>query len=95
MNLDSASLPKLELQLFGSPLISRNGIFIPKLTSTKAQGRLYVLAMTGRAHTRTTLASSLWSRSDEDLAARMRAGNVQRSAALMRGCETRTQKARG
>jgi DNA-binding SARP family transcriptional activator/predicted ATPase len=57
---DTARAASLEIYLLGTPKISLNGAPIPGLTSAKAQALLFYLAVTGRGHTRSTLASLLW-----------------------------------
>ncbi len=58
----------LELILFGSPEVRVNGKLISGFRSTKAQALFYYLAITGRAHTRATLAGLLWGDQPEDAA---------------------------
>jgi len=50
----------LELTLFGSPTVRRHDQMITGFRSSKAQALLYYLAVTGRAHTRPTLAGLFW-----------------------------------
>ena len=50
----------LELTLFGSPVVRYNGQPVTGFRSSKAQALLYYLAVTGRPHTRPTLAGLLW-----------------------------------
>jgi DNA-binding SARP family transcriptional activator/predicted ATPase len=54
------SPPLLRLSLLGSPVITREHTLLTELTIGKAQALLYYLAVTGRPHTRTTLAALLW-----------------------------------
>ena len=50
----------LELTLFGSPTVRRHGQVVTGFRSSKAQALLYYLAVTGRPHTRPTLAGLFW-----------------------------------
>lgn len=50
----------LELTLFGSPVVQDHGQPVTGFRSSKAQALLYYLAVTGRPHTRPTLAGLLW-----------------------------------
>jgi DNA-binding SARP family transcriptional activator len=50
----------LELTLFGSPEVRNNGHLVTSFRTSKAQALLYYLAVTGRPHTRPTLAGLLW-----------------------------------
>ena len=50
----------LELTLFGSPQIRRHGQVVTGYRSSKAQALLYFLAVTGRSHSRPSLATLLW-----------------------------------
>jgi predicted ATPase/DNA-binding SARP family transcriptional activator len=51
---------KLQLTLFGSPEVRCHGQVVTGFRSSKAQALLYCLAVTGRPHTRATLAGLLW-----------------------------------
>jgi DNA-binding SARP family transcriptional activator len=51
---------ELELTLFGSPEVRLHGLPVTGFRSSKAQALLYYLAVTGRPHTRSTLAGLLW-----------------------------------
>jgi predicted ATPase/DNA-binding SARP family transcriptional activator len=51
---------ELELTLFGSPDVRLHGRPVTGFRSSKAQALLYYLAVTGRPHTRATLAGLLW-----------------------------------
>ena len=57
----------LELTLFGNPEVRSNGHLVTGFRTSKAQALLYYLAVTGRRHTRPTLAGLLWG--DESKAA--------------------------
>jgi len=59
----------LQLTLFGSPEARRHGQPVTGFRTSKAQALLYYLAVTGRAHTRATLAGLLWGDQPEDAAA--------------------------
>lgn len=50
----------LELTLFGSPEVRSNGQLVSGFRTGKAQALLYYLAVTGRPHSRSTLAGLLW-----------------------------------
>ena len=50
----------LQLTLFGSPEVRLNGQAVTGFRSSKAQALLYYLAVTGRPHTRPTLAGLFW-----------------------------------
>ena len=50
----------LELTLFGSPTVRCNGSVVTGFRTGKAQALLYYLAVTGRPHTRSTLAGLFW-----------------------------------
>ena len=50
----------LKLTLFGSPEVRLNGQAVTGFRSSKAQALLYYLAVTGRPHTRPTLAGLFW-----------------------------------
>ena len=50
----------LQLTLFGSPAVLRHDQSVTSFRSSKAQALLYYLAVTGRPHTRPTLAGLLW-----------------------------------
>lgn len=50
----------LHLILFGSPEVRHHGQPMTGFRSSKAQALLYYLAVTGRAHTRPTLAGLFW-----------------------------------
>ncbi|MEZ4731002.1 MAG: BTAD domain-containing putative transcriptional regulator [Caldilineaceae bacterium] len=50
----------LQLTLFGSPEVRFNGQTVTGFRSSKAQALLYYLAVTGRPHTRPTLAGLFW-----------------------------------
>jgi len=58
----------LELTLFGSPEVRTNGHLVTGFRSSKAQALLYYLAVTGRRHTRPTLAGLLWGDQPESAA---------------------------
>jgi DNA-binding SARP family transcriptional activator len=60
----------LELTLFGSPEVRLHGHPVTGFRSSKAQALLYYLAVTGRPHTRPTLAGLLWG-DQPDAAARV------------------------
>lgn len=51
---------QLQLHLFGSPQILRQGNPVTGFVSDKARALLFYLAMTGRAHSRAALAELLW-----------------------------------
>lgn len=51
---------KLSLQLLGPPQIALDGKPLADLTIGKAQGLLYYLAVTGRAHPREAISTLLW-----------------------------------
>jgi DNA-binding SARP family transcriptional activator len=53
-------MPTLRLELLGSPQITLDGEALPRLVSSKAPALLSYLAVTGRAHTRASLAALLW-----------------------------------
>jgi len=63
-------LPKLEIHLLGAPQISYNSVVRVERPAAKAQALLYYLAMTGRPHTRVSLASLLWAEFGEGEARR-------------------------
>jgi hypothetical protein len=50
----------LQIRLLGVPQITYHGVPVTGLTSAKAQGLLFYVAVTGRMHTRTALAALLW-----------------------------------
>lgn len=50
----------LELTLFGSPEVRRHGQVVTGFRTSKAQALLYFLAVTGRSHSRSSLAVLLW-----------------------------------
>jgi DNA-binding SARP family transcriptional activator len=50
----------LELTLFGSPTAQYHSQPVTGFRSSKAQALLYYLAVTGRPHTRPTLAGLFW-----------------------------------
>ena len=50
----------LQLTLFGSPAVLRHDQSVTSFRSSKAQALLYYLAVTGRPHTRPTLAGLFW-----------------------------------
>ncbi|MEZ4860999.1 MAG: BTAD domain-containing putative transcriptional regulator [Caldilineaceae bacterium] len=58
----------LQLTLFGSPEIRLHGQPVIGFRSSKAQALLYYLAVSGRSHTRPTLAGLLWGEQPEDAA---------------------------
>jgi predicted ATPase/DNA-binding SARP family transcriptional activator len=60
----------LTLRLLGTPQVSRDGSPVTGFISSKAQGLLYYLAVTGRAHTREALAGLFWSDMPEVQAAK-------------------------
>jgi DNA-binding SARP family transcriptional activator len=64
-NSPEAGEEKLHLVLLGSPSVQRAGVSVTGFVSSKAQALLYYLALTGRAHARTTLAALLWGDSPE------------------------------
>jgi DNA-binding SARP family transcriptional activator len=71
--------PALCLYLFGAPRLERNGV--PVTTDTrKAIALLAYLAVTGRAHTRDTLATLLWGDADEQHAR----GALRRTLSVLR-----------
>jgi DNA-binding SARP family transcriptional activator/predicted ATPase len=51
----------LSLRLLGTPRATRRGVPLTGFISAKAQALLYYLAVTGRPHTRESLAGLLWS----------------------------------
>src|SRR5258706_10344857 len=51
----------LSLRLLGTPQAARGGVPLAGFISAKAQALLYYLAVTGRPHTRESLAGLLWS----------------------------------
>ena len=51
----------LSLRLLGTPQAARGGAPLTGFISAKAQALLYYLAVTGRPHTRESLAGLLWS----------------------------------
>ncbi|MCE7988958.1 MAG: hypothetical protein DYG89_48000 [Caldilinea sp. CFX5] len=59
---------RLQLTLFGSPEVRRHGQPVTGFRTSKAQALLYYLAVTGRPHTRATLAGLLWGDQPEDAA---------------------------
>lgn len=62
-------MPKpLQLTLFGSPEVRLHGQPVTSFRTSKAQALLYYLAVTGRPHTRATLAGLLWGDQPEDAA---------------------------
>lgn len=58
----------LQLTLFGSPEVRLDGQSVTGFRTSKAQALLYYLAVTGRPHTRATLAGLLWGDQPEDAA---------------------------
>lgn len=58
----------LQLTLFGSPEVRLHGQPVTGFRTSKAQALLYYLAVTGRPHTRATLAGLLWGDQPEDAA---------------------------
>jgi len=58
----------LQLTLFGSPEVRLHGQPVTGFRTGKAQALLYYLAVTGRPHTRATLAGLLWGDQPEDAA---------------------------
>jgi len=50
----------VDLNLFGSPEVCRNGSLVTGFRTSKAQALLYYLAVTARPHTRPTLAGLFW-----------------------------------
>ncbi len=63
-------LPKIQIQLLGAPQIGCDGMAGMERMPAKAQALLYYLAMTGRAHTRVSLAALLWGEHGEEEARR-------------------------
>ena len=59
---------QLQLTLFGSPEVRLHGQPVTGFRTSKAQALLYYLAVTGRSHTRATLAGLLWSDQPEEAA---------------------------
>ncbi len=59
---------RLELTLFGSPTVRLDGQSVAGFRSSKAQALLYYLAVTGRPHSRPTLAGLLWGDQPESAA---------------------------
>jgi DNA-binding SARP family transcriptional activator len=57
---DRAGSAALQIRLLGAPQIILHGALVAGLTSAKAQGLLFYLAVTGRMHTRPALAALLW-----------------------------------
>jgi DNA-binding SARP family transcriptional activator len=57
-----------QLTLFGSPEVRRHGQIVTGFRTSKAQALLYYIAVTGRPHTRATLAGLLWGDQPEDAA---------------------------
>jgi adenylate cyclase len=57
---DTARTASLQIRLLGAPKINLKGAPVTGLTSAKAQGLLYYLAVTGRRYTRSALATLLW-----------------------------------
>src|SRR5437762_13297203 len=55
----------LTLRLLGKPQTSLDGAAVTGFISAKAQALLYYLAVTGRPHTRESLAGLLWSEMPE------------------------------
>ena len=51
---------ELELTFFGSPEVRLHGLLVTGFRSSKAQALFYYLAVTGRPHSRSTLAGLLW-----------------------------------
>jgi predicted ATPase/DNA-binding SARP family transcriptional activator len=60
----------LQLNLLGKPEVFLNGRPLTEFETSKAQALLYYLAVTGRAHSRETLADLLWGDMDEVTAKR-------------------------
>lgn len=58
--MTSAHAPLLAFKLLGKPHITQNGQPVSGFISAKAQGLLIYLAVTGKPHTRATLASVFW-----------------------------------
>jgi DNA-binding SARP family transcriptional activator len=57
---DRTESAALQIRLLGAPQITLHGAPVAGLTSAKAQGLLFYLALTGRMHTRSALAALLW-----------------------------------
>lgn len=57
---DATEGATLRVRLLGAPQITLDGEPLTGLTSAKAQALLFYLLVTGRAHTRSTLAGLLW-----------------------------------
>ena len=58
--LDANMHNLLEITLFGSPEVRWQGLLVTGFRTSKAQALLYYLAVSGRAHSRSTLAGLLW-----------------------------------
>ena len=83
LNIDKSDLNRpgrLELRLFGPPHISISGARLTGITSAKAQGLLFYLAITQQGHTRLTLATLFWGEHSE-AAAR---GNLRKALQQLR-----------
>jgi predicted ATPase/DNA-binding SARP family transcriptional activator len=63
-------MENLQLHLLGKPEVFLNGRLLTEFETSKAQALLYYLAVTGRAHSRETLADLLWGEMDEATAKR-------------------------
>ncbi|MBE7557187.1 MAG: AAA family ATPase [Anaerolineales bacterium] len=63
-------MQNLQLHLLGKPEVYLNGRPLTEFETSKAQALLYYLAVTGRAHSRDTLADLLWGDMDEATAKR-------------------------
>lgn len=63
-------MENLQLNLLGKPEVFWQGRLLTEFETSKAQALLYYLAVTGRAHSRETLADLLWGDMDEATAKR-------------------------
>ncbi len=69
----------LQIRLLGAPQISVDRNLVSGVTSAKAKGLLFYLAVTGRAHTRSVLAALLWG----DLPDGAARGNLRKAIQLL------------
>ena len=58
--MTSSEVPLLAFKLLGKPIITQNGQPVSGFISAKAQGLLIYLVVTGKVHTRATLANVFW-----------------------------------